>query len=64
MLEALIKKTGINQYTTLVRTEFDNFLDKKSREDDINSIKSQNQKAKEIIESFRGVIYVNNPPTS
>ena len=58
-----ISESGINKYTTLIRTNFPSFRDQKSCEEDRQSLLSEDNKdLKETINSCNGIIYVDNPP--
>jgi len=62
--EDFISETGIAKFTTIVRTNFPNFRDKKRCKKESESLLNQNEELKKIIESCNGILYVDNPPMS
>jgi GTPase Era involved in 16S rRNA processing len=50
----------VNRYITIVRTNFPSFRNEKKCEEDKNSLISEAEEIKDIIESCNGVIHVNN----
>jgi predicted GTPase len=61
MLKVLIQESGINQYTTLVRTHFTSFENEAECHEDRFNLKNETREIKEIIDSCRDIIYVDNP---
>ncbi|RIA91147.1 hypothetical protein C1645_768275, partial [Glomus cerebriforme] len=57
-----ILESGIVEYTTIVRTKFGNFENKYEYERDKKELCKENEIIAKIVESCRGVIYVDNPP--
>ncbi|CAG8614167.1 11571_t:CDS:2 [Dentiscutata heterogama] len=51
---------NIFKYTTIVRTNFEPFADKKRRDEDIKALK-KNKLISELANSCNGIIHVNNP---
>ncbi|CAJ0851558.1 789_t:CDS:2 [Entrophospora sp. SA101] len=63
MFKNFIADTGITKFTTLVRTNFENFEDSQKCQEDRQSLLTQtSQTVREIISSCNNVIYVDNPP--
>jgi len=61
MFKDFISEAGITKFTTLVRTNFDNFQSQESCQEDQNDLLSQSQELKEIISSCNSVLHVDNP---
>jgi uncharacterized Zn finger protein (UPF0148 family)/GTP-binding protein EngB required for normal cell division len=61
LLETVIFDKETPKYTTIVRTNFDNFEDNDCCEEDRKSLRSENPELFEILRSSK-IIYVNNPP--
>jgi energy-coupling factor transporter ATP-binding protein EcfA2 len=63
MFKDFINEIGIARFTTLVRTNFEDFEDPQKCQEDRQSLLTQTaQVVKEIISSCNNVIYVDNPP--
>lgn len=63
LFKDFIAETGITKFTTLVRTNFEDFEDPRKCEGDRQSLLTQTTELiKEIINSCNNVIYVDNPP--
>ncbi|GBB96837.1 hypothetical protein RclHR1_02850008 [Rhizophagus clarus] len=54
--------SDIFEYTTIVRTKFSNFKSRKSCEKDKEMLREESVTNAKIIESCKGIIYVDNPP--
>ncbi|RIA82820.1 hypothetical protein C1645_743491 [Glomus cerebriforme] len=61
MFKKFISESRITEFTTLVRTNFPNFRNQKKCEDDRETLLAQNKELREIIESCKGIVYVDNP---
>ncbi|RHZ36506.1 GTPase [endosymbiont GvMRE of Glomus versiforme] len=61
MFKDFISEVGITKFTTLVRTNFENFQSQESCREDHNDLLSQSQELKEIISSCNSVLHVDNP---
>ncbi|KLL05389.1 MAG: hypothetical protein MRERV_1c065 [Mycoplasmataceae bacterium RV_VA103A] len=63
LFKNFIDETGITKFTTLVRTNFEEFEDLEKCEEDRQSLLTKTTEVtKEIINSCNNVIYVDNPP--
>ncbi|RIA88997.1 hypothetical protein C1645_217450 [Glomus cerebriforme] len=60
VFESTIFKTGIDKYTTIVRTKFENF---KSKEECDNDKEDLCKAHKKISKLCKNIVYVDNPPT-
>jgi hypothetical protein len=58
----VIFESGIVEHTTIVRTKFANFEKKSECEKDKKELCKENEIISKIIESCRGIVYVDNPP--
>jgi hypothetical protein len=63
LFERTILKSGIVDYTTIVRTKFCNFKNKNKCEEDINQMCKESKSIAKIVKSC-SIIYVDNPPTN
>ena len=61
LLETVIFDREASKYTTIIRTNFDNFEDDNSCEGDRQSLREENSELFKILKASR-IIYVNNPP--
>jgi len=63
LFKDFIDETGIAEFTTLVRTNFENFRTRSRREEDQKSLLEQNKEIVETVKSCKGgIVYVDNPP--
>jgi len=62
MFKDFIAETGITKFTTLVRTNFENFQNQERCEEDQNNLLSQTPELEEIVSSCNNIVYVDNPP--
>jgi len=60
--EKFISKSGIAEFTTLIRTNFRNFRTQQECDDDKSILLNQNRELGEIIKTCKGIIHVDNPP--
>jgi GTP-binding protein EngB required for normal cell division len=51
----------INNYTTIVRTKFDNFRNEEKCKEDRKLLREENKKIRKMIESCNNVIHIDNP---
>jgi len=56
-----ILESGITKYTTIVRTNFPLFRNKDKCEADRQSLREESKAIAEVLNSFSGIIYVDNP---
>jgi GTP-binding protein EngB required for normal cell division len=61
LFKNFINESGITKFTTLVRTNFENFEDPESIQQDYQNLLQESPELKEIIESCNNIIYVDNP---
>jgi len=61
MFKDFISETGITKFTTLIRTNFENFQSQEICQEDQNNLLSQSQELREIISSCNGILHVDNP---
>jgi GTP-binding protein EngB required for normal cell division len=61
MFKDFLSESKITQFTTLVRTNFPNFRKEEACEKDKNDLLGQGSEVKEIVQSCKDVIYVDNP---
>ncbi|CAG8640157.1 9498_t:CDS:2, partial [Ambispora gerdemannii] len=61
LLESVIFDREAVNYTTIIRTSFDDFEDRKACEDDEQNLREENQEIFKILKSSK-IIYINNPP--
>ncbi|MEG7979037.1 MAG: 50S ribosome-binding GTPase [Mollicutes bacterium UO1] len=61
LLETVIFDREAPKYTTIIRTNFDNFEDDSSCEEDRQLLKEENPELFKILKASK-IIYVNNPP--
>jgi len=62
LLKKVIFDENIADYTTVVRTNFPGFRNKKRREEEEKSLLEKSENFKELIEECKEIIYVDNPP--
>src|SRR5205823_13414107 len=62
VFEKFISKSGIAGFTTLIRTNFENFRTQQECDDDKSILLNQNRELGEIIKTCKGIIHVDNPP--
>ena len=60
-LKALINETGITKFTTLIRTHFTNFENEDECQQDRFNLIKETLEIANIVNSCRGIIYVDNP---
>jgi len=63
LFKKFVAESRINEFTTLVRTNFPNFKDPQKCEEDRQSLRGEkNKELNEIVNFCNGIIYVENPP--
>jgi AIG1 family len=61
VFKEFVSEAGINRFTTLVRTHFENFQTPEECDKDRKALLSQSPELVEIVDSCNGIIYVDNP---
>jgi predicted GTPase len=62
LLSKIIFDENIAKYTTVIRTRFSGFRDRRKCEEDKKEIIKKDKILGELIEGSKGIIYVDNPP--
>ncbi|CAG8754125.1 11462_t:CDS:2 [Gigaspora margarita] len=62
LFEKLILESGITKFTTLVRTNFENFRSTQKCEEDQQALLKESTVIREIIESCNGIVHIDNEP--
>ncbi|CAG8449670.1 7718_t:CDS:2 [Cetraspora pellucida] len=61
LFEKLILESGITKFTTLVRSNFEDFRNSQECENDRQALLKESAVIREIIESCNGILHVDNP---
>lgn len=61
LFKNFVNETGITKFTTLVRTNFQDFREQQVCEEDRKKLLNQSKILSEIINSCNGIVYVDNP---
>jgi GTP-binding protein EngB required for normal cell division len=61
ILKNTIFAEEIDSYTTIIRTDFDNFEDEKECAEETEKLKEKNQWFLKMFKSCNGLVYINNP---
>jgi len=63
LFKKFVSESRVNEFTTLVRTNFPNFKDSQKCEEDRQSLQNEkNKDLNEIVNFCNGIIYIDNPP--
>jgi energy-coupling factor transporter ATP-binding protein EcfA2 len=63
LLEKVVFDLNITQYTTIIRTKFNNFEDEEECSEDREKLIINGGEFREVIKEFNRIIHVDNPPT-